>query len=143
MINAPNPPTPAVGVVCFRDDQVLLIRRGTPPRLGQWSLPGGRIETGERARDAALRELMEETGIVAQLGPLIDVVDGIFPEIGRHYVLIDYFATWISGEPIAGDDAADAKFWPVTEALALVEWDETRRIIARANRMRRVTGFAG
>ena len=143
MINAPNPPTPAVGVVCFRNDQVLLIRRGTPPRLGQWSLPGGRIETGERARDAALRELMEETGIVAQLGPLIDVVDGIFPEIGRHYVLIDYSATWISGEPIAGDDAADAKFWPVTEALALVEWDETRRIIAMANRMRRVTGFAG
>ncbi|MDZ4363334.1 NUDIX hydrolase [Brevundimonas sp.] len=129
-------PTPAVGVVCFRDDQVLLIRRGTPPRLGQWSLPGGRIEPGEGAREAALRELMEETGIAARLGPLIDVVDGIFPEIGRHYVLIDYLATWISGEPVAGDDAAEARFWPVTEAMPLVEWDETRRIIATADRLR-------
>jgi len=129
-------PTPAVGVICFRDDQVLLIRRGTPPRLGQWSLPGGRIEPGERARDAALRELMEETGITAELGPLIDVVDGIFPEIGLHYVLIDYLATWRSGEPVAGDDAAEARFWPVAEALGLVDWDETRRIIGMADRMR-------
>ena len=55
-------PVPAAGVVCFRGDEVLLIRRGTPPREGEWSLPGGRIEWGERAADAALRELREETG---------------------------------------------------------------------------------
>jgi 8-oxo-dGTP diphosphatase len=136
MNNALSAPTAAVGVVCFRDDEVLLIRRGTPPRLGQWSLPGGRIEPGEPTRDAALRELMEETGIQARIGPLVDVVDGIFPEIGRHFVLIDYLATWIAGEPLAGDDAAEARFWPIAEALSLVEWDETRRIIATADRMR-------
>ncbi|MDP1778130.1 MAG: NUDIX domain-containing protein, partial [Brevundimonas sp.] len=48
----PMTPVPAVGVVCLRDDSVLLIRRGTPPRQGEWSLPGGRIEPGERAVDA-------------------------------------------------------------------------------------------
>ena len=125
-------PVPAVGVVCLKGDQVLLIRRGTPPRLGEWSLPGGRIESGERAVDAALRELVEETGVVARIGGLIDVVDGLFPEAGCHYVLIDYWAQWISGEPVAGDDAAEARFFDIDDALALVDWDETRRMIRSA-----------
>lgn len=126
-------PTPAVGVVCFRGDEVLLIRRGRAPREGQWSLPGGRIEPGERAMDAALRELAEETGIEARLLGLVDVVDGLFPEFGRHYVLIDYAAVWVAGEPRAGDDAADAAFLPLAEALDRVDWSETRRIIADAH----------
>lgn len=125
-------PVPAVGVVCLRGGEVLLIRRGAPPRLGEWSLPGGRIEPGERAIDAALRELREETGVEAELVGLIDVVDGLFPEAGRHYVLIDYAARWKSGEPIAGDDASDARFVPVEKALGMVDWAETRRIIRRA-----------
>ncbi len=125
-------PVPAVGVVCLRDDTVLLIRRGTPPRQGEWSLPGGRIEPGERAVDAALRELLEETGVEAEITGLIDVVDGVFPEAGRHYVLIDYAARWISGEPAAGDDAIEARFVPLDRAEALVDWSETRRIIRMA-----------
>lgn len=128
-------PVPAVGVVCLRGDEVLLIRRGTPPRLGEWSLPGGRIEPGERAVDAALRELREETGVEARILGLIDVVDGIFPEAGRHYVLIDYVAEWISGEPVAGDDATEAVFMRVDDAIAAVVWDETRRVIAAAVRL--------
>ena len=125
-------PVPAVGVVCLRGDEVLLIRRGTPPRQGEWSLPGGRIEPGERAVDAALRELREETGVEAEITGLIDVVDGIFPGAGRHYVLIDYAARWVSGEPVAGDDAMEARFVAVDEATKLVDWSETRRIIALA-----------
>ncbi|WP_297513102.1 NUDIX hydrolase [uncultured Caulobacter sp.] len=130
-------PVPTVGVVCLRGDEVLLIRRGTPPRLNQWSLPGGRLEWGETAQAAALRELKEETGVEAELLGLIDVVDGVFParpggEITRHYVLIDYAARWLSGEPQAGDDAAEARFVSRDEAMALVEWDETRRVIAEA-----------
>lgn len=126
------PPVPAVGVVCLRGDEILLIRRGAPPRLGEWSLPGGRIESGEGVRAAALRELREETGVEARLIGLIDVVDGIFPDAGRHYVLIDFVAEWISGEPVAGDDAADAAFVSVQRALGLVTWSETRRIIEQA-----------
>lgn len=132
MTTALPSPVPAVGVVCLRGDSVLLIRRGTPPRQGEWSLPGGRIEPGERAMDAALRELREETGIEAEITGLIDVVDGVFPEAGRHYVLIDYAARWISGEPVAGDDAIAARFVALDEMKALVAWPETHRIIALA-----------
>ena len=96
-------PVPAVGVICFRGDEVLLIRRGRPPRLGEWSLPGGRIEPGEALLDTALRELREETGVEADILGLVDVIDGVFPEHGRHYVLIDYAARWRS-----------ARSWPAT-----------------------------
>ena len=125
-------PVPAVGVVCLRGDEVLLIRRGTPPRQGEWSLPGGRIEPGERAMDAGLRELREETGVEARITGLLDVVDGVFPDAGKHYVLIDYAADWVSGEPVAGDDAMEARFVALDQIEALIDWSETRRIIAMA-----------
>lgn len=125
-------PVPAVGVVCLRGDEVLLIRRGTPPRLGEWSLPGGRIEPGEAAIDAALRELREETGVEARMTGLLDVVDGIFPSAGKHYVLIDYAAEWLAGEPVAGDDALEARFVALDKVEALIDWSETRRIIGLA-----------
>ena len=133
--SAPQFPVPTVGVVCLRGDQVLLIKRGTPPRLGQWSLPGGRLEWGETTKVAALRELREETGVEAQLLALVDVVDGLFTsrETGlttRHYVMVDYAARWVSGEPVAGDDAAEARFVSLAEALELVEWDVTRKVIS-------------
>lgn len=131
-------PVPCVGVVCLRGDEVLLIRRGQPPRRGDWSLPGGRIEPGERAIDAASRELREETGVEAEITGLIDVVDGLFPEAGRHYVLVDYAARWVSGEPVAGDDALEARFVPLDQVEALVDWEETRRVIDLAA-ARRVT----
>ena len=128
-------PIPAVGVVCLRrgpsgEDEVLLIRRGKPPREGEWSLPGGRIERGEGVREAALRELREETGVEARLVGLIDVVDGLFGA-DFHYVLIDYLAEWVSGEPTAGDDAVEARFATVAEIGALVSWAATRQIIAQ------------
>lgn len=133
-------PAPCSGVVCIRrtasGPEVLLIRRGKPPRLGEWSLPGGRIEWGERASDAALRELREETGVEAEILGLLDVVDGLFAGEGgaleRHYLLVDYAVRWTSGEPVAGDDATEARFWPAEDAMRLVGWSETRRIIALA-----------
>lgn len=130
-------PVPAVGVVCFRGEEVLLIRRGTPPREGQWSLPGGRIEPGEPVRTAALRELREETSVEAELVDLVDVVDAIFENkagdlITRHYVLIDYVAQWRSGAPKAGDDAADARFFHLSDLASMGMWDETLRVIDAA-----------
>jgi 8-oxo-dGTP diphosphatase len=126
----PRSPVPAVGVVCLRGDAVLLIRRGTPPLLGAWSLPGGRIEWGERAMEAALRELAEETGVEAELLGLVEVADGLFDD--RHYVLVEYAARWTAGEPRAGDDAADAAFHPLSELETLGLWSETVRVITLA-----------
>lgn len=122
-------PVPVVGVVCFRGEEVLLIRRGTPPRQGQWSIPGGRVEWGERLAQAALRELHEETGVEAELLGLIDVIDGIIPAEDRHYVMVDYAARWLSGTPEAGDDAAEARFVPRQEICNLVPWSLTRQVI--------------
>lgn len=127
-------PAAAAGIVCLRGGEVLLIRRAKPPRRGEWSLPGGRIEWGERAADAALRELREETGVEADVIGLVDVVDTVFGD-DRHYVLIDYAARWRSGEPRAGDDAAEARFFDIAEIGALGLWDETVRIIHAAAAM--------
>ncbi|MFA7263098.1 MAG: NUDIX hydrolase [Caulobacter sp.] len=130
-------PRPTAGVVCLRGREILLIKRGNPPRQGQWSLPGGRIEWGETSEVAALRELREETGVEAEPLGLIDVVDGIMTSretglVTRHYIMVDYAARWLSGEPVAGDDAVEAAFFPLKEALAAVEWEETRRVIQEA-----------
>ncbi len=133
-------PIAAVGIVCFRGDEVLLIRRGKPPLEDRWSLPGGRIEWGERARDAALRELQEETGCTAELVGLVDVVDAIMRRRDEesdpwgHYVLIDYAARWTAGEPLAGDDAREARFLSPAEIAGLGLWDETLRVIEAARR---------
>ncbi len=123
-------PIPAVGVVCWRGDEVLLIQRGRAPRQGEWSIPGGKVERGESLHDAARRELLEETGITAEIGGLIEVyeiIDSVF-----HYVLIDYGAKWLSGEPLAADDADEARFMPLDEALAKVSRDDLRDVLLKS-----------
>ncbi len=138
MSDAPlNRVVPAVGTVCFKGDDVLLIQRGTKPLQGQWSLPGGRIERGEHADAAAVRELKEETGVTARIVALVDVVDAIFTsrqsgDVTRHYLLFDYAAVWISGEPVAGDDAAHAEWISPYRLSQLDLLEETRRIILAA-----------
>lgn len=115
---------------------VLLVRRGRPPKLGEWSLPGGHLELGERPEDAAQREIREETAIDASPLELIDAVtliehaaDG---RVARHYVLLDYLAMAEKTQPVAGDDAAEAAWFSQADALSMVGWSETRRILALA-----------
>ncbi len=138
----PRRPIAAVGVVCIRGDDVLLVRRGQPPMQNHWSLPGGRIEWGERAAESALRELKEETGCAGEIVGLIDVVDGLMrtsdaaqddPPWG-HYVLIDYAVRWTAGDPKAADDALDARFFAPDEVEALGLWSETLRVIEAGRR---------
>ena len=106
-----------------REDRgcVLLIKRGSPPLLGEWSLPGGVVELGETLRAAAEREAQEETGLHVKAGEVIEVLDRIIP--GRegapqyHYVLIDFLCTVQGGELRAGGDAADVR-WAGERELA-------------------------
>jgi ADP-ribose pyrophosphatase YjhB (NUDIX family) len=116
----PDRPWIGIGVVAFRGDEVLLVRRGKPPRLGSWSLPGGAQHVGETAQQAARRELLEETGI--EVGPLLlaDVIDAVTRDeaglVRFHYTIVDFCAHWTAGEAHAGDDV-DAVAWAGPEAL--------------------------
>ncbi len=125
-------PVQCVGIICFRGDDVLLIRRGTAPRQGEWSIPGGRIEPGESQANAALRELREETGVAAALGPKVELVRAAFE--GQDYDLHDYVALWMSGEPTPGDDAAEALFVPLGKIQELDMWPKTYEVIIAARK---------
>jgi 8-oxo-dGTP diphosphatase len=135
----PDRPIVGVGVVVWRDDQVLLIRRGKPPRVGQWSLPGGAQELGETVAEAARREVMEETGLELAALELLTVVDLIEPapgaDAGRflfHYTLIDFVAEAAPGEAVAAGDAAGVGWFRPDALGALGLWSETLRIIKLA-----------
>jgi 8-oxo-dGTP diphosphatase len=123
-------PVPAVGVVCWRGDEVLLIRRGSAPRQGEWSIPGGKVMRGEALHEAALRELSEETNVLAKLGDQLAVYEIIEPDF--HYVLIDYAAVWVSGEAKAGDDADEALFVKLDQAMSLVNKPDLCDVLQRA-----------
>lgn len=129
-----NPKIECVGVVCFRGNDVLLIQRAKAPRKGDWSIPGGRIEIGETQKDAALRELFEETHILAKLGPKIATIPASFE--GVDYILHDYLAEWEGNEPQPGDDAARARFIPPEKISHLGMWPKTVEIIEMARKAR-------
>jgi len=121
-----------VGAVVWDDcGQVLLIRRANPPRQGEWSLPGGKVEFGETLQAAALREVREETGLEIEILGLIDVVDAVSlpgaPD--THYVLIDYGARVVSGTAVAASDAADVLWVAYADLAAIPLWAETHRVI--------------
>ncbi|HMB75961.1 MAG TPA: NUDIX hydrolase [Kiloniellaceae bacterium] len=140
MSSAPAGPIVGVGVVVLKatDDGplVLLIRRGKAPRAGSWSIPGGRQELGETLKQAARREVLEETGVDLAELVFLDVVDSLTKDAdGRllqHYSLVDFLGVWRQGEPKAASDAADAR-WVSPAALETYDlWSETRRMIELA-----------
>jgi ADP-ribose pyrophosphatase YjhB (NUDIX family) len=132
----PDRPWVGIGCVVFKGEQILLVRRGKPPRLGQWSLPGGAQHLGETAEEAARRELREEAGI--EVGPLAlaIVVDAISrDEAGRalyHYTIIDFAAAWQRGEARAGDDVSEVRWAAPAEFAAFDLTEATHRAVTAA-----------
>lgn len=129
----PSQPVVGVGVVVWHGDRVLLIKRGKPPRAGQWSLPGGAQKLGETLAETARREVYEETGLDIDLGEIVATLDLIDRDddgrVRHHYTLVDFVAEGLGSELVAGDDAADARWFERADIDTLGLWSETVRII--------------
>ena len=116
----PDRPIVGVGAVVIDGESALVVRRATEPLKGQWSMPGGMLELGEKLRDGLAREVLEETGLEVEVGEVLDVFDSIFPDAeGRtqyHYVLIDYRCTVRGGTAKAGSDVSEVR-WVTSQEI--------------------------
>jgi len=107
----PGAPLVGVGVAIYNEQgDLLLVQRGRPPGKGTWGLPGGLLDLGERVEAAARREVLEEVGIPIDLGALVTTFETIIRDaegkLEYHYVVLEYWARYIGGTPVAEDDAA-------------------------------------
>jgi len=126
----PAGPRTAVGAIVFRDDKVLLVRRANPPGQGLWAIPGGRVELGETLKEAARREVREETGVIINPKEPVYVFEVIERDdeggIRFHYVIIDLLAEYLSGVVNPGTDASEAR-WISSEELKELPVTKTTR----------------
>jgi len=120
----PDRPIVGVGAIIVRDNRALVVRRATEPLKGQWSIPGGMLELGEKLREGVAREVKEETSLDVEVGEVLDVFDSIFPDADGgfqyHYVLIDFLCKPIGGELHATSDV-DAAKWVTSDELDTLE----------------------
>jgi ADP-ribose pyrophosphatase YjhB (NUDIX family) len=133
-----------VGGVVIQDGRALLIRRGSEPLKGEWSIPGGMLEVGETLMEGAERELLEETGLTVRVTELIEVFERIShaesPDVvpsGRkgpryHFVIIDYLCEVVSGEAVAGSDVTELAFATEEELPRFKLTPAATRIIKKA-----------
>lgn len=133
--NYPDHPTLAVGAVVFKDQQILLVKRGKAPAKGMWSIPGGSVELGETLKQAAEREILEETGIRINAGEPVYSFEVIeYDDTGKirfHYYIIDLDCKFENGQIKPGDDAADAR-WISEKNLDLLQINpKTRELLHR------------
>jgi 8-oxo-dGTP diphosphatase len=144
----PERPVVGVGGVIIDADRAVLIRRGTEPLLGQWSIPGGTLEVGETLEEGVARELLEETGLKVRVLDLIEVFDRIYRENGStgtttkkkprfHYVIADYLCELIGGEPRAGSDVTDLAFAQESELPKFHLTETATRVLKKAFAMSR------
>jgi ADP-ribose pyrophosphatase len=115
----PSKPIIGVGAIVQKDRKVLLVKRGVEPSIGLWAIPGGTLNLGESLRECAERELLEETGITAKAQECVYVFDFVEHDaqnkIKYHFVVIDFAAAYISGEPHGADDALEARWFSPRE----------------------------
>jgi 8-oxo-dGTP diphosphatase len=110
-------PTLAVGAIVIHDDSLLMVRRGREPNKGLWSVPGGRVESGEYLSDALIREVREETGIDIEVGDLLGILEWAGDE---HFVILDFLAQpFDDATPNASDDAVEARWVPLRDVAKL------------------------
>jgi 8-oxo-dGTP diphosphatase len=131
----PERPIIGIGAVIVHRNRVLLVRRATEPLKGEWSVPGGMLELGEKLRDGVRREVLEETGLKVEPGDVLDVFDSIFrDEKGRtqyHYVLIDYLCRLVSGEAKAGSDVSEVRWVQEDELAAMGLRDSIEQVMRK------------
>jgi 8-oxo-dGTP diphosphatase len=132
-------PVMGVGaVVLFGDGRVVLVKRRHEPLAGQWSLPGGGLELGETLEAGAAREILEETGLVVEVGPLIEVFDRILVDdagaVVYHFVLADYLCRPIGGELSAASDVSDVALVALAELEEYRVTAKVRDVVAKALR---------
>lgn len=129
----PETPLVGVGAVILDQGRVVLVKRGQPPLAGEWSIPGGRLETGETMREGVVREVREETGLTVEPAELLGVYDRLLrDEAGRilyHYVLIDFLCLRVAGELHAGGDADDARWFTPDGLSGLSLMEDTAEVI--------------
>jgi ADP-ribose pyrophosphatase YjhB (NUDIX family) len=149
----PDRPVVGIGGVIIEQQRAVLIRRGSEPLLGEWSIPGGALELGETLEEGVARELLEETGIEVRILDLIEVFDRIYPGNGAagakmkskprfHYVIADYLCERLGGEPRAGSDVTDLAFAREEELASFQLTETATRILKKAfemDRARRMT----
>lgn len=108
-------PVAATIAAVVHEGSILLVRRANRPDAGRWGFPGGKVETGEPIEHAAIRELLEETGIRARARQIFTAVDAFDRDrsgrLQQHFVLIAVLCEWVSGTPVAGDDALEARWF--------------------------------
>jgi ADP-ribose pyrophosphatase YjhB (NUDIX family) len=118
----PDRPIVAVLAVVLRGERVLIVQRAQQPNAGRWGFPGGVLELGETVAEGAMRELYEETGIVAEPAGWLNVHDAVSRDddgkVQFHYVLIAVRGVWQAGEGVAGDDAAAVAWASRAEIVA-------------------------
>lgn len=135
----PERPFIGVGAVVLGPGGVLLVRRGKPPRDGQWSLPGGAQKLGEPVFATARREILEETSLTIEVLGLVDVVDSVHHDgdgrVQYHYTLVDVLAVPEDGVPSPGGDAEAVAWMPLDDIPGLGLWSETERVINLAVEM--------
>ena len=137
----PDRPYVGIGGIIVHEGRVVLVKRRFAPLAGEWSIPGGAVETGETLEACLIREMAEETGFTVEVGPVVEVLDRITRDdegkVLYHFVLIDYLCWPVGGELRAGSDVAEAVLAEPSELAQYELTEQALSVIERALEMAR------